>query len=100
MIVVAGTIEIDPSNSPELAKAFDTMRDATLAEPGCLSYQAYADRTEAGSFFIFEKWRDADALAAHFQTPHMGAFGAVLGRVGVRSMDVKKYENASESDIP
>jgi len=100
VIVVAGTIEIDPSKRTELEAAFDRMRAASLAEEGCLSYQAYAGRHDSGTFFIFEKWRSQDDLTAHFQTPHMADFGAALGSAGVRSMDVKKYEVSAEGDVP
>lgn len=100
MIVVAGTIEIDSSKRAGLEAAFDRMRTASLAEEGCLSYQAYADRTDPGIFFIFEKWRSQEDLTAHFQAPHMGDFGAALGDAGVLRMEVKKYEVTSEGDVP
>ncbi len=100
MLVVAGTIEVDPSRRSELEAAFDRMRVASLAEEGCLSYQAYVDRTDAGSFFVFEKWRSQDDLTAHFQTPHMAEFGGVLGGVGVLSMNVKKYDVSAEGEVP
>ncbi len=100
MLVVAGTIEIDPSKRVELEAAFDRMRVASLAEEGCLSYQAYLDRADGGTFFVFEKWRSQDDLTAHFQTPHTAEFGGALGGAGVRSMEVKKYEISSEGDVP
>jgi len=100
MIVVAGTIDIDPAKRPDLEAAFDRMRAASLAEEGCLSYQAYLDRAAPGTFFIFEKWRGQEDLTAHFQTPHMAEFGAALGAAGVLSMEVKKYEVSSEGDVP
>ena len=58
------------------------MRTATLAEPGCISYQAYLDRPDAGTVFIFEKWQSQADLDAHFATAHMAEFGAALGRFG------------------
>lgn len=100
MIIVAGAIEIDPADGPELEAAFDRMRTDTLAEEGCLFYEAYLGRTGAGTFFIFEKWRTPEELTAHFQTSHMAKFGAVLGGVGVRSMDVRKYEVSAEGEVP
>lgn len=100
MLVVAGTIEIDASKREALEAAFDRMREASLAEEGCLAYQAYSDRSSPGVFFIFEKWRSQDDLTAHFQTPHMAEFGAALGTAGVTSMAVKKYEVSSEGDVP
>ena len=100
MLVVAGTIQLDPTHRPAAEVAFDRMRAATLAEEGCLSYQAYLDRADGGTVFIFEKWRSQADLDAHFATPHMAEFGAALASCGVAGMDVKKYVVSSEGPVP
>ncbi len=100
MLLVAGAITIDPTKRAQADAAFETMREATLREPGCIEYQAYADRSNPGIVFMFEKWKDQAALDAHFASPHMAEFGAALGGLGVTGMDVKKYAIASESTIP
>lgn len=100
MLIVAGTITLDPAQRAEAEKAFDNMREATLAEPGCLFYQAYLDRKDPGTVLIFERWESQEALNAHFATPHMAEFGAALGNLGVSAMDVKKYEVSSEGPVP
>jgi quinol monooxygenase YgiN len=100
MIVVAGTITLDPAQRAAAETAFDAMRAATLAEPGCISYQAYADRSDAGTVFMFERWRSQEDLDAHFASPHMAEFGVALSRCGVKSMDVKKYVVSSEGPVP
>ncbi len=100
MLVVAGTISIDPAQRATAEAAFDRMRTATLAEPGCISYQAYVDRADPGTVFIFERWRDQADLDAHFATPHMAEFGAALAGCGVRGMDVRKYVVSAEGPVP
>jgi quinol monooxygenase YgiN len=100
MLVVAGTITLDPTCRAEAEAAFDRMRTATLAEPGCLSYQAYLDRSDAGTVFIFERWRSQEDLDAHFATVHMAEFGGALASCGVSGMDVKKYVVSSEGPVP
>ncbi len=75
-------------------------RSATLGETGCLEYQAYVDRKNTGTFFIFEKWQDQAALDADFVSPHMAEFGVALGALGIRAMDVKKYGVSSEGSVP
>ena len=99
MVIVAGTITLDPAHRPQLEVAFDRVREATLQEPGCLEYQAYLDRKNAGTVLIFEKWRSEADLRAHFATPHMAEFGAALPQVGVISSSVKKYEVTSEGPV-
>jgi len=100
MLIVAGVIQIDPARRDAAGEAFEKMRAATLKEEGCLAYQAYADRSDAGTLFMFEKWKDQAALDAHFTSPHMAEFGAALGGLGVRGMDVKKYVVSSEGSVP
>ena len=51
MLVVAGVIQIDPNRRAAAEEAFEKMRAATLTEPGCIEYQAYADRI----FQIFQR---------------------------------------------
>lgn len=100
MLIVAGVIQIDPSRREAAEAAFEKMRAATLTEPGCVEYQAYLDRADAGTLFMFEKWKDQAALDAHFTSPHMAEFGTALGGLGIRAMDVKKYAVSSEGAVP
>jgi quinol monooxygenase YgiN len=99
MLIVAGVIQIDPNQRQAGEAAFEKMRAATLKEPGCIEYQAYVDRNEPGSLFMFEKWRDQAALDAHFVSAHMAAFGAAIAGLGVRGMDIKKYVVESEGPV-
>ena len=99
MLIVAGVIHLDPSKREQLEAAFDRVRQATLKEPGCLEYQAYRDRKEPGTVLIFERWDSDAALSAHFQTPHMAEFTAVMASVGVKGTSINKYEVGSESRL-
>ena len=99
MLVVAGTITIDPAKRDTAMAAFEKMRAATLQEPGCLEYQAYFDRAERAIFFLFEKWQSEEALAGHFGTPHMAEFAGAMRDFGVRSADVRKYTVADEIKV-
>lgn len=100
MLIVAGVIQIDPNRREAAEDAFEKMRAATLKEEGCIEYQAYVDRADPGTLFMFEKWKDQAALDAHFTSPHMAEFGAALGGLGIRGMDVKKYVVSSEGPVP
>jgi len=100
MLIVAGTITLDPAQRPAAEAAFDRMRAATLQEEGCLSYQAYHDRKDSGIVFLFERWRSQADLDAHFAAPHMAEFGAALAGFGVTAMEVRKYVVSSEGSVP
>jgi quinol monooxygenase YgiN len=95
MLVIAGTIAIDPAGRAEAVSAATVMMAETLKEPGCISYTFSGDLTDPGGFRIFEEWESQEALDAHFKAPHMAAFQAAIGKVGVREMKVKRYEIAS-----
>lgn len=74
MIIVAGPITFNSDDWPALEAAFTTVREATLAEDGCLEYDAHPMRGQTGKALLFERWESADALAAHFKTPHIAAW--------------------------
>ena len=95
MIVIAGSISIEPEKrDAAIAVARDLMRE-TRKEPGCISYTFSADLENPGDLRLFEEWESQEALAAHFKTPHMTRFQAQVGGLGVREMKVQRYEIAS-----
>jgi len=74
MVIVAGTIELDPDQREAfLAGRIDGMR-TSRAEPGCLEYTLSADPTDPRRVMLFERWvrqEDLDAhLAASRARPH------------------------------
>lgn len=99
MLVIAGTISLDPAKREDAIAAAREMMTATQAEPGCISYTFSADLSDDGTFRLFEEWQDQAALDAHFQAPHMAAFQAKMGGFGIRGMDVKRYEVSSVGPI-
>jgi len=99
MLVIAGTVSIDPEKrEAAVAAALEMMRE-TLKEAGCISYTFSGDLSDPGGFRIFEEWESQEALDAHFKAPHMAKFQAEMGGFGVRGMDVKRYEVASVGPI-
>lgn len=92
MIVIAGTVQIDPAQQAAALAAALEMSAASQAEPGCISYAFYADPHQAGHFFVFEEWESQADLDAHFQTPHMATFNAQMQTFGIRSMLIRRYE--------
>ena len=99
MLVIAGTISIDPTRRDEAVAAASEMMAETRKEAGCISYTFSADLSDPGGFRIFEEWESQDALDAHFQAPHMAQFQAVVGKLGVREMKVQRYQVASVGPV-
>lgn len=87
-----GTIRIPDGAIDRARPAMAAMLAASRAEDGCLAYSYAQDVLEPGVIHIAELWRDRAALDAHFQTPHMAAWRAQFGAIGVSDRDLMLYE--------
>lgn len=99
MLVVAGSVSIDPANREAAVAATLAAMEATRQEEGCISYVISADLADPGRFLIFEEWESGDALKAHFTQPHMAAFQKAMGSLGVLEMKVQQYDVAKVGPI-
>lgn len=92
MLVVAGTIEIDPAKLPEAREAAVAMMAETRKEPGNISYAFSTSLENDGVVYVFEEWESQQALDLHFASPHMAAFQQQMGGFGIAGMRIQKYE--------
>jgi quinol monooxygenase YgiN len=91
MIIIAGTIELDPERRDEALVTAAPYMTGALTQEGCEAYTWSADLNAPGRVEVFERWtREAD-LAAHFKGPHYLAMLKALGAFGLKSSDVSKY---------
>ena len=95
MIIVMGSIRMAAAEIERLAPDMATQMAATNAEDGCEQYIFSRDVTDPDQLLISERWRDADALTAHSQSPHMANFNRVMAGAKIESISVKAYEVAS-----
>lgn len=93
MIIVAGTVRIDPENKDAYLDAAKVMIEATRAEAGCITYSFAFDVADKGLVRVFEEWESRAHLEAHFQVDHMGQWRAALAKIGILSKDLKIYES-------
>lgn len=98
MLIVTGTVEVDPDRVDDLMDAVRTATIATRAEDGCLAYSFSVDLLEPSVVNVVERWRDQEALSAHLASPHITAFLAEAGPA-IKGMDVLKYEIASSAPV-
>ncbi|WP_178798512.1 putative quinol monooxygenase [Streptomyces sp. MNU77] len=94
---MAGTLTFPPERRDDFHAGFAPMRAATLAEPGCLEYAAYSDLESPGTFFVYERWADGSALAAHEASSHMKDFRATVRDLGVTAVLTRRFSCAPES---
>jgi quinol monooxygenase YgiN len=91
MIIVMGYAKLGAGELDRLDGEMKIQVAATNAEAGCQTYSFSRDVSEPDRLVISERWDDQIALDAHFATPHMAAFNAVLGAAQVLAVDVKSY---------
>ena len=99
MIIVNAIIESDESSIAAMREAITTMVTATLEEPGCDDYCFSLELDDPTRIRITERWHTIEALAAHFQTPHMAAFQQVMAAHPPKNVTAHCYD-AKEIDLP
>lgn len=91
MLILAGHLKTSPALVVELADTLRSLVEPTLREDGCLGYHFAIDSATDGTILVYERWRDAAALATHLsQEAVMGVLGAWAERIdtsGVRKFD-------------
>ena len=93
MIIVAGTIRIDPDKANAFLPHAQKMLAATRKEDGCRVYSYAFDVEDAGLVRIYEEWDSRRHLEAHFKVPHMADWRAALEAIGAHSRAIKAYES-------
>jgi autoinducer 2-degrading protein len=73
--VVAVRWVAKPGEAGEVARALAELHEPSTAEAGVLEYRAHRDPDDENVFFMFEVYADADAYAAHVETPHFKEWG-------------------------
>ena len=99
MIIVSGTLRVDPADIDAAMALGATMAEASLAEEGCNAYGFWQDPADAGRVRVFEEWASPEALDEHFATPHMADFMAGLGQLTISDMDLSKYQVAEKGPL-
>lgn len=66
---VIARIKPKPAHLDDARGAIRDILDTTRAEPGCIEFRLSED-TEEGFLYLYEEWRDPDALAAHYAQPY------------------------------
>ncbi len=96
MILVSGRFRLPVERVAEARPAMAKVIAASLAEPGCRAYSYAEDVTEPGLFRVHEEWESAEALEAHFATPHMREWQQARETLGFhdRAVDAREAGRA------
>jgi quinol monooxygenase YgiN len=93
LILIMGTVRISDGGIDRARPAMAAMLAASRAEDGCLAYNYAQDVLDPCIIHVSERWRDHAALDAHFQTPHMAAWRAQFGAIGISDRNLALYES-------
>ena len=99
MIIVAGTVRIDPGKLDAARGEMKKMLGASRAEDGCLEYSYAVDVLDPGLVHVFEVWRDRAALDRHFQTPHMAEWRRSFPALGISDRKLNIYDVTGSAPI-
>ncbi len=91
MIIIAGTVEVDPAQRDDALAAACPHMEATRAQKGCIDYVWSADLLVPGRIYVYERWESEDDLRAHFEGPHYVAMRNTIAAHGLRGADVLKH---------
>lgn len=99
MIIIYVEAKVDPADMPAARDLARAMVTETRKEDGCLAYAFSEDLLEPGLIRVFEKWRDAEAIRAHFATPHMAAFNAGLAKLRLERADMRMCDASNDRPL-
>lgn len=91
MLIVLAKAQVGEGAMEPAMAAIAEMVAASNAEAGCIAYAFTQDVLQRQVLHIVEKWQDEAALAAHFATPHMAAFGAAIAGLDFTVIEALKF---------
>ncbi len=94
MIVLNVTYKCKPGRRDEFLKMIDSegIGAACRAEAGNIKYDYYLPAGGGDELILLEKWRDAEALAAHGAQPHMEKLKALKAEY-VADTVIERFES-------
>ena len=99
MIAVLGSFRFAPETVEQAKPLMAAVVAATLAEPGCRAYSYAEDVVEPGLFRVMELWDSREALAAHFETPHMKSWTEQRAALGFSDRRIAAYEIGAAEEL-
>lgn len=92
MIIVAGTVRVEPAKREAARAIMEKMILASRAEDGCIDYAYAVDVLDPGLVRVWEVWRDREVVQRHFQTPHLAEWRAAWLAFGITDRKLAIYD--------
>ena len=94
MLIIAGTLRVDPDYREAFFEAVAPMVEASRAEAGCRAYVFSPDSSKPDLIHLHELWEDQAALDDHGSSVHMAAWRQAAAELPIRERNLFKYEVA------
>jgi autoinducer 2-degrading protein len=78
MFVLSVSIHVKPEHVEEFIPAMLANARGSRTEPGNLRFDVMRDEDDPNHFLLHEVYTNADALAAHRETPHFQTWAAAV----------------------
>lgn len=92
MIIIAGTIDLDPNRLEDALSSAHHLIAGARTEDGCLDYTWAPDPLTPGRIYVYERWQDSDSLAGHFASHWYTDMRDHMGQFSITGVDVNKYK--------
>ena len=99
MLIVLATAKLGNGVPDAGLEVLRAMINASRAEEGCISYAYATDVLDPTILHVVEKWKDDEALAFHFATPHMAEFRKALATLDLKITEIAKYRSDDGNPI-
>ncbi len=90
-LTVVARVRAKFGQEARLRQELQRMVGPTRAEAGCLRYDLHESTTEPGWFLLYETWKTAADLDAHFQTPYLKAFFQMVPELADEPSEITKW---------
>lgn len=91
MIIISGTVDVDPSRRGAALEAAEVHMKATRELEGCLDYVWSADPLTPGRIYVYERWASRENLEVHFASPPFTNMRDTIAAHGITGLDVAKH---------
>lgn len=82
--------------SEELGRRLLGLVAPSRQEAGCINYDVHRSDADPDLWCVYENWRSAEALAAHFDLPHMQDFVAEVPGLVDGALDLRRFSMMSK----
>lgn len=94
MIIVSGTIVMNPDRVERATELTAELVAATREEPGNIEYEFFSALDDPGRFHLHEAWESQEAIDAHSASAHLATFFGAAAELEISKVEITQYEVA------